>query len=335
MEKDGVWENHLFVQVTAWYLGLDIQILTTSATEKSPFIFIYCNINKPEEPAPGPTILIGNYTNIHYQSLLPIMDESNRRKEKQPKCVIVTKTIIEKEKTLKRIFKQDDFIYTHNDEKIIVPNRENEEFLCHYCGKTFARLLSHITSKKCLIHTFNIDATQFKNQLNSFKKGFQLEMGRKRYQKHFEKKKDEKGIDIVKEEQNQRKLKSQAKLRKMKGTGAIKEDQNKRKMKSLAKVLVEKGPVKVREEQKSRTLKSLYKKLDKDPEAIRNENKHTKRLSRQKQRKEDSKKVKENQNKWQQKLRLVDTDKKKTFEILKKNYVQCNIHMHVLPEKPV
>ena len=67
MAKEGIWVNHLFVQVTAWYLNLDIQILTTSATPTCPFIYIYGDINKPDEPARGPPVLIGNYTNVHYQ----------------------------------------------------------------------------------------------------------------------------------------------------------------------------------------------------------------------------------------------------------------------------
>ena len=93
MAKEGTWVNHLFVQVTAWYLGLDIQILTTSATQNSPFIFIYGNVNKTEEPAPGPPILIGNYTNIHYQSLVPFICELNdEKKEYQSKCVISKKS---------------------------------------------------------------------------------------------------------------------------------------------------------------------------------------------------------------------------------------------------
>ena len=46
MARDGIWVNHLFIQVTAWYLGLDIKILTTSATPGNNFIFIYGNIDE-------------------------------------------------------------------------------------------------------------------------------------------------------------------------------------------------------------------------------------------------------------------------------------------------
>ena len=71
MSKDGIWVEHMFVQVTAWFLGLDIQILTTSATQKTPFIVLYGDIDNVDKPSSGPPLLIGNYANVHYQSLLP------------------------------------------------------------------------------------------------------------------------------------------------------------------------------------------------------------------------------------------------------------------------
>ena len=77
MSQEGIWVEHMFVQVTAWYLGMDIQILTTSAAPKYPFINIHGDINNLDTPASGPTLLIGNYTNVHYQSLLPQIPENN------------------------------------------------------------------------------------------------------------------------------------------------------------------------------------------------------------------------------------------------------------------
>ena len=71
MEQDGTWIDSVFIQVTAWYIGLDIKILTTSSKPENPFIVISGNINNPLVNSGGPPILIGNYTNIHYQSLLP------------------------------------------------------------------------------------------------------------------------------------------------------------------------------------------------------------------------------------------------------------------------
>ena len=65
MSKDGTWVDHLFVQVTAWYMELDIMILTTSSLPKSPFVFISGDMHNNKAVTNGPPILLGNYTNIH------------------------------------------------------------------------------------------------------------------------------------------------------------------------------------------------------------------------------------------------------------------------------
>ena len=80
MRTEGVWVDHIFVQMAAWYLELDIKILTTSSKPPNPYIIISGNVNKVENFVSGPPLLIGNYTNVHYQSLLP----SNLRAE--PTC---------------------------------------------------------------------------------------------------------------------------------------------------------------------------------------------------------------------------------------------------------
>ena len=72
MAKDKTWVDSHFVQLTAWYIELDILILTPSSKRGNPFIKIQGNISNMEENASGPPLLLGNYTNIHYQSLLPI-----------------------------------------------------------------------------------------------------------------------------------------------------------------------------------------------------------------------------------------------------------------------
>ena len=70
MSKDGTWVDHLFVQVTAWYMELDIMILTTSSLPKSPFVFISGDVHNNKASTNGPPILLGNYTNINYHSLV-------------------------------------------------------------------------------------------------------------------------------------------------------------------------------------------------------------------------------------------------------------------------
>ena len=47
MGRDGTWVDSVFIQVTAWYIGLDIRLLTTSSKPDNPFIVISGNINNP------------------------------------------------------------------------------------------------------------------------------------------------------------------------------------------------------------------------------------------------------------------------------------------------
>ena len=67
-KKEGTWVDHIFIQMTAWYMTLDITILTTSSKPENPFIIIK---GKENDAGSGPPLILGNYTNIHYQSLLP------------------------------------------------------------------------------------------------------------------------------------------------------------------------------------------------------------------------------------------------------------------------
>ena len=45
MGQDGTWVDSVFVQLTAWYIGLDIKILTTSSKPENPFIIVSGDIN--------------------------------------------------------------------------------------------------------------------------------------------------------------------------------------------------------------------------------------------------------------------------------------------------
>ena len=72
MGQTGTWVDSTFVQVTAWFISLDILILTTSSNREIPFIRINGNIEPQDEATLGPHMLLGNYTNVHYQSLLPL-----------------------------------------------------------------------------------------------------------------------------------------------------------------------------------------------------------------------------------------------------------------------
>ena len=168
MGKTGTWVDSTFVQVTAWFIGLDILILTTSSRKDDPFIRMIGNQNNPEEPAVGPQLLIGNYTNVHYQSLLPL---SNYEKKIQKET-----RSLESKMNNQQDSKQDDYLYIHEGEQITFLGLENEKLQCPFCNKAFQRIDKHMDSKKCNISKQNIDATEFSSQLKAFRDGFRIEI---------------------------------------------------------------------------------------------------------------------------------------------------------------
>jgi hypothetical protein len=103
MANDGTWVDHMFVQVLAWYMELDI--LTTSSQPENPFIVINGNLNNVPQIASGPSLLLGNYTNVHYQSLLPNLVGTDIVNEQQTNQNIVSKEEQKKRNlyTLRRI----------------------------------------------------------------------------------------------------------------------------------------------------------------------------------------------------------------------------------------
>ena len=167
MAQDGTWVDHIFVQMTAWFMGLNIMILSTSSLPKDPFIFISGNIDNT--PSPSPTMLIGNYTNVHFQSLL--QNGTTLKQEEKPESIDIE--VNEEE------LKTDDFIYRHNKEKIVFQTFDSGKFECSYCKKIFTRIVTHINCKNCQIFQINIDIDEFRSQINQFKEGFRLELGRK------------------------------------------------------------------------------------------------------------------------------------------------------------
>jgi len=202
MAKDGTWVDHMFVQVTAWFMRLDIMIFTTSSLPNSPFILIDGNISNISGNMKGPSILLGNYTNIHYQSLI----EDNTEKNTQTIQTLTNLTDIDKEDQC------DNFIYMQDGQKMIFKTKNNTNFECPVCNIMFTRIVNHVNSKNCQISRTNIDKVEFKAQLDSFREGYRLELNRKRIQRNRKKSLIEKGSDQIKKEQNERKTKSSNKL---------------------------------------------------------------------------------------------------------------------------
>ena len=348
MEKDGTWVDSVFIQVTAWYIGLDIYLLTTSSKPDSPFIVISGNFNNPLTKSEGPPLLIGNYTNVHYQSLLPSIDKAIRKENKSNQTIEQESVLI-----------KDNFIYAYKGLRIIFTRTEDANLQCPFCNGYFSRILTHVSSKQCIISESNIDKEEFERQLSAFKEGFRVDMGRRRKAKSdaklrelrgeetFKKDKNErkaksrinvadsKGKETVQMEANNQKAKSQIKIAEIRGKETVQIEANNRKAKSRInvadsrgketvqmeannqkaksrnKLRVERGPIKVRKEQNTTKFQSRKRKMERDPEKVHGDEKKRKKLSRIKLKQGAPKKFREAQNIWQQKHRLVDSRKKR------------------------
>ena len=245
MVQDGTWVDHTFVQMIAWYMELDILILTTSSQPNDPFIFISGNINKMPAFTSGPPLLLGNYTNVHYQSLLPRIMTAEKRQE--PKH----ETIIQDEKS-------EDFIFIQKDKTVTFPTSETGKLQCPFCRELFTSISKHINSHKCVIHQLHIDKKEFIDQLDSFREGYRLEMSRKRHRKSRAKLREEKGPAVIKAEQNRNRQKNRVKLREEKGPEVIKAEQNRVKQHSRANIREEKGSEVIKAEQNKQKQNQTY-----------------------------------------------------------------------------
>ena len=127
MGKKGTWVDHIFIQMTAWFMNLDILILTTSSQSENPFIHISGNIMNIPENISGPPLILGNYTNVHYQSLIPHKQEgqSTANINKQEGA----------EKTLLEEAKKDEFIFLQDGMTIIFKSSQIMRFTCPFCNK--------------------------------------------------------------------------------------------------------------------------------------------------------------------------------------------------------
>ena len=146
MERNGTWVDSVFIQITAWLIGLDIQILTTSSKPDNPYIFISGNIDNPAMKSAGPPMLVGNYTNVHYQSLLPTNNELDIKENEL--CL---------ERDQESGLVRESFIYSYEGVQITFSKLHDEKFQCPFCKKIFSRIMSHVSSQQCIISESKID----------------------------------------------------------------------------------------------------------------------------------------------------------------------------------
>ena len=92
MSLDGVWGDSTFLDVAAIYFGLDIKVLTTTSKANSPFLTISGAEYSTNEFI-RPILYLGYYANVHYQSLIPKLQESTQKKSSQLSSYQVNKQI--------------------------------------------------------------------------------------------------------------------------------------------------------------------------------------------------------------------------------------------------
>merc|ERR1712208_221160 len=95
MIRNYEWSDYIFIQSTAWLLGYDILIVTTTSTESHPYITISGNINDESLPCPGAPLLIGSKSQVHFQSLLPSRVQKRELAAKSPVDSIKMKISVE------------------------------------------------------------------------------------------------------------------------------------------------------------------------------------------------------------------------------------------------
>ena len=111
LKKRNIWADGHFVQGTAFYLGIDIWIVSTKSKENIPYIKICSNLENPNTAGIAPPMIVGLKGDCHYQSLLPEENGKYFSQKKETFAEVVKKSINEKEmehKNIKDTSKESD-----------------------------------------------------------------------------------------------------------------------------------------------------------------------------------------------------------------------------------
>ena len=96
--------------------------------------------------------------------------------------------------------KSEEFIFIQGTKRIIFKSPEMGKLQCPFCNQLFTTNGKHIKNQNCKIGKLNLDSKKLMSQLNSFKKGFRLEMSKRRKQRSMAKLLAEKGPEVIKAE---------------------------------------------------------------------------------------------------------------------------------------
>ena len=85
MSGDKVWVESMFIQGMAWYLERDIHLIMDCATPANPWMEpISGNRDGSGSACPGGFLILGYHRGLHYQSLLPLDEQTFRPGALQP-----------------------------------------------------------------------------------------------------------------------------------------------------------------------------------------------------------------------------------------------------------
>ena len=69
--RNGTYTTELFIKATVVYVSVDVLITSKNCTEEQPYAKV-ANAWNDDSPSDSPSVLIGNISGVHFQSLLPL-----------------------------------------------------------------------------------------------------------------------------------------------------------------------------------------------------------------------------------------------------------------------
>ena len=212
MLVDTEWADGYFIQATAWYLEMDIQIMDTKCNEVEPYYTIDGDF---AGEGCSDILYIGYYSEVHYQSLM--IDYGNRNAEVPPESLeynSIDENLKDEDSNKNKKFKLDkDVEEKHNkddDDNVTFEPSGSEELddTCPSCKKKFKKVLLHIKkSKVCKISDADI------RKLDEKSKRKRNDNVKKNMEKYRSRLRDE-DYDKIKKRQNDAKSRSREKKRK-------------------------------------------------------------------------------------------------------------------------
>ena len=150
---DTEWADAYFIQATAWYLEMNIQIMDTKCNKDEPYYTIDGNFGGE---GCSDILYIGYFSEVHYQSLM--IDYSVEHTETD---ISMENEDMDNEKALEEDSHENSVNFDDSkknkkiklEDDVLEPSRMKElDNRCPCCHKTFKNLLLHIKkSKKCKI----------------------------------------------------------------------------------------------------------------------------------------------------------------------------------------